>query len=167
MRSYGPVPYDTNSEKIQEKRETAMMDPQWLVLGLLTCGLWTGCVPRSASQGRAAESGVGNWACSQDPVELAAYQSLRRQVESGQHVRIIVRLSIPPASNPEDEVLELTIKQAQEAVLERLEGTEFSVTARFETVPQLGLVVSLAAFDALIQSSHVRCIAADQLSAPL
>jgi hypothetical protein len=91
----------------------------------------------------------------------------RSRTRMEEDMRRFTRLNVPGAVNPENAAYLASITQTQDALLGELAGRTFTVTARFRTVPLLGLQASPGALDVLASSSHVVCVAEDALSAPM
>jgi hypothetical protein len=93
--------------------------------------------------------------------------ALRERALSAGAVRVIVRLNVPGAVEPENAAYLASITQTQDALLGELAGRTFTVTARFRTVPLLGLQATPGALDVLAASSHVVCVQEDALARPM
>jgi hypothetical protein len=100
------------------------------------------------------------------------YAELLSRVRSEGTLRVIVLLNVP--FKPEGELgSEEAVRQqhqviadAQAALVEALEGTDFRVIDQFETVPQMVLTVDEKALQTLMMSGLVSTISEDSLSAP-
>jgi hypothetical protein len=151
--------------------------PPILALGLLAAlGTW-GCqnsvrLPASPDVdggGRRVEADAADLArsCVEDPDGRVVSDALRARAAEAGSLRIIARLRVAVAADPDNPAYLASIRQVQDAVIAELGGRTFSVTARFQTVPLLGLQVSAAALDVLAQSAHVACVQEDALARPM
>ena len=103
-------------------------------------------------------------ACSVEGGQVVS-DALRQRAISGP-VRVIVRLRIALPANPDDPAYLDEIARVQNAVLAELSRQEYTLIARYKTVPLLALSGSAAVLDVLAKSTPVVCVSEDALSGP-
>lgn len=105
--------------------------------------------------------GSGNRASDDD------FEALARRAEADGAVRVIVGLqvAVTPGGAQEEEVnaaQRAAIRREQERIVAALEGADYSVDRRFETVSQIVLTLSPAAVEALRRSERAATLQIDE-----